>query len=59
MKNCSGQLQDDTVSGLNGTQSNQRKTLGLRYAKKKPASMAISSSPNIGRIVVPILVLPN
>jgi hypothetical protein len=34
MKNCSGQLQDNTVSGLNGAQSNQRKTLGLSYAKK-------------------------
>lgn len=58
MKNYSGQLQDDTVSGLNGTQSNQRKTPGLARMQQKPTFMDISSSLNISMIAPYILVLP-
>ena len=59
MKNCSGQLQNDTVSGLNGTQSNQRQTLGLARMLQKPTFTEISSSLNISMIMPYILVLPN
>lgn len=44
MKNYSGQLQDHTLSGLNGTQSNQRKTPGLAQMLQKLALKEISTS---------------
>lgn len=51
MKNYSEQLQDDTVSGLNGTQSNQRKTPGLTRMPQKPTFMEISRSLNNSMIM--------